>query len=139
MLGKDWNHNYEVHLEFTDGEAVLLREDGKEERFFWEKDRYLSLFASEGALEKGENGYTYRTRDQKTYRFDKEGKCLETESLTGSRITFAYEEEAPFRLVKVQKRKPGNSLPFSMTQRACWSVYKTIREDAWHTGIRENF
>ena len=24
---------------------------------------------------------------QKTYRFDKEGKCLETESLTGSRIT----------------------------------------------------
>ena len=46
-LGKDWNHNYEVHLEFTDGEAVLLREDGKEERFFWEKDRYLSLFASE--------------------------------------------------------------------------------------------
>lgn len=103
VLGKDWNHNYEVHLEFTDGEAVLLREDGKEERFFWEKDRYLSLFASEGALEKGENGYTYRTRDQKTYRFDKEGKCLETESLTGSRITFTYEEEAPFRLVKVQK------------------------------------
>ncbi|RHK57987.1 hypothetical protein DW054_16950, partial [Dorea formicigenerans] len=44
VLGKDWNHNYEVHLEFTDGEAVLLREDGKEERFFWEKDRYLSLF-----------------------------------------------------------------------------------------------
>ena len=103
VLGKDWNHNYEVHLEFTDGEAVLLREDGKEERFFWEKDRYLSLFASEGALEKEKNGYTYRTRDQKTYRFDKEGKCLETESLTGSRITFAYEEEAPFRLVKVQK------------------------------------
>ena len=103
VLGKDWNHNYEVHLEFTDGEAVLLREDGKEERFFWEKDHYLSLFASEGALEKEENGYTYRTRAQKTYRFDKEGKCLETESLTGSRITFAYEEEAPFRLVKVQK------------------------------------
>jgi len=103
VLGKDWNHNYEVHLEFTDGEAVLLREDGKEERFFWEKDRYLSLFASEGALEKGENGYTYCTRDQKIYHFDKEGKCLETESLTGSRITFAYEEEAPFRLVKVQK------------------------------------
>lgn len=103
VLGKDWNHNYEVHLEFTDGEAVLLREDGKEERFFWEKDHYLSLFASEGTLEKGENGYTYRTRDQKTYRFDKEGKCLETESLMGSRITFAYEEEAPFRLVKVQK------------------------------------
>ena len=103
VLGKDWNHNYEVHLEFTDGEAVLLREDGKEERFFWEKNRYLSLFASEGALEKEKNGYTYRTRAQKTYRFDKEGKCLETESLTGSRITFAYEEEAPFRLVKVQK------------------------------------
>ena len=103
VLGKDWNHNYEVHLEFSDGEAVLLREDGKEERFFWEKDHYLSLFASEGALEKEENGYTYRTRAQKTYRFDKEGKCLETESLTGSRITFAYEEEAPFRLVKVQK------------------------------------
>ena len=103
VLGKDWNHNYEVHLEFSDGEAVLLLEDGKEERFFWEKDRYLSLFASEGALEKGENGYTYRTRDQKTYRFDKEGKCLETESLMGSCITFAYEEEAPFRLVKVQK------------------------------------
>ncbi len=103
VLGKDWNHNYEVHLEFTDGEAVLLREDGKEERFFWEKDHYLSLFASEGALEKEENGYTYRTRAQKTYRFDKEGKCLETESLTGSRITFAYEEEAPFRLVKVKK------------------------------------
>ena len=103
VLGKDWNHNYEVHLEFSDGEAVLLREDGKEERFFWEKDRYLSLFASEGALEKEKNGYTYRTRAQKTYRFDKEGKCLETESLTGSRITFAYEEEAPFRLVKVQK------------------------------------
>ena len=54
-------------------------------------------------MEKEKNGYTYRTRAQKTYRFDKEGKCLETESLTGSRITFAYEEEAPFRLVKVQK------------------------------------
>ena len=31
VLGKDWNHNYEVHLEFSDGEAVLLREDGKKE------------------------------------------------------------------------------------------------------------
>ena len=103
VLGKDWNHNYEVHLEFIDGEAVLLREDGKEERFFWEKDRYLSLFASEGVLEKAEDGYTYRTREQKVYRFDREGKCLETETLLGSRIAFMYETEAPFRLVKVEK------------------------------------
>ena len=103
VLGRDWNHNYEVHLEFTDGEAVLLREDGKEERFFWEKDRYLSLFASEGVLEKAEEGYAYRTREQKVYRFDREGMCLETETLLGSRVTFTYETEAPFRLVKVQK------------------------------------
>ena len=103
VLGKDWNHNYEVHLEFTDGEAVLLREDGKEERFFWEKDRYLSLFASEGTLEKAEDGYTYRTREQKVYRFDREGMCLETETLLGSLITFTYEEGSPFRLVKVEK------------------------------------
>ena len=103
VLGKDWNHNYEVHLEFTDGEAVLLREDGKEERFFWEKDRYLSLFASEGVLEKAEEGYTYRTREQKVYRFDREGMCLETETLLGGRVTFTYETEAPFRLVKAEK------------------------------------
>lgn len=103
VLGRDWNHNYEVHLEFTDGEAVLLREDGKEERFFWEKDRYLSLFASEGVLEKAEDGYTYRTREQKVYRFDREGMCLETETLLGSLVTFTYETETPFRLVKVQK------------------------------------
>ena len=103
VLGKDWNHNYEVHLEFTDGEAVLLREDGKEERFFWEKDRYLSLFASEGTLEKAEDGYTYRTREQKVYRFDREGMCLETETLLGGRVTFTYEMEAPFRLVKAEK------------------------------------
>ena len=103
VLGKDWNHNYEVHLEFTDGEAVLLREDGKEERFFWEKDRYLSLFASEGVLEKAEEGYMYRTREQKVYRFDREGMCLETETLLGGRVTFTYETEAPFRLVKAEK------------------------------------
>ena len=103
VLGEDWNHNYEVHLEFTDGEAVLLREDGKEERFFWEKDRYLSLFASEGTLEKAEDGYTYRTREQKVYRFDREGMCLETETLLGGRVTFTYETEAPFRLVKAEK------------------------------------
>ena len=103
VLGRDWNHNYEVHLEFTDGEAVLLREDGKEERFFWEKDRYLSLFASEGVLEKAEDGYTYRTREQKVYRFDREGMCLETETLLGGRVTFTYETEAPFRLVKAEK------------------------------------
>ena len=103
VLGRDWNHNYEVHLEFTDGEAVLLREDGKEERFFWEKDRYLSLFASEGTLEKAEDGYTYRTREQKVYRFDREGMCLETETLLGGRVTFTYETEAPFRLVKAEK------------------------------------
>ena len=103
VLGRDWNHNYEVHLEFTDGEAVLLREDGKEERFFWEKDRYLSLFASEGVLEKAEEGYMYRTREQKVYRFDREGMCLETETLLGGRVTFTYETEAPFRLVKAEK------------------------------------
>ena len=103
VLGRDWNHNYEVHLEFIDGEAVLLREDGKEERFFWEKDRYLSLFASEGILEKEEDGYAYCTRGQKTYRFDGEGKCLEIETLLGIRVAFTYETEAPFRLVKVQK------------------------------------
>ena len=103
VLGRDWNHNYEVHLEFIDGEAVLLREDGKEERFFWEKDRYLSLFASEGILEKTGEGYIYRTREQKVYRFDREGKCLETEALLGSRIAFMYETEAPLRLVKVEK------------------------------------
>ena len=111
-LGKDWNHNYEVHLEFTDGEAVLFREDGKEERFFWEKDRYLSLFASEGILEKTGEGYTYCTREQKTYRFDKEGKCLEIKSFLGSRITFTYEKEEPFRLVKVQK-ETGEFFAFS--------------------------
>ena len=103
VLGRDWNHNYEVHLEFIDGEAVLLREDGKEERFFWEKDRYLSLFASEGILEKEEDGYAYCTRGQKTYRFDGEGKCLEIETLLGIRVAFTYEMEAPFRLVKVEK------------------------------------
>ena len=103
VLGRDWNHNYEVHLEFTDGEAVLLREDGKEERFFWEKDRYLSLFASEGVLEKAEEGYAYRTREQKVYRFDREGMCLETETLLGSLVTFTYEEGSPFRLVKAEK------------------------------------
>ena len=103
VLGRDWNHNYEVHLEFMDGEAVLLREDGKEERFFWEKDRYLSLFASEGTLEKAEDGYTYRTREQKVYRFDREGMCLETETLLGSLVTFTYEEGSPFRLVKAEK------------------------------------
>ena len=75
-LGRDWNHNYEVRVTFSGGEAVLLREDGKEERFFEQEGKYLSLFASEGTFCRTEEGYQYRTRGQRCYCFDQTGRCL---------------------------------------------------------------
>ena len=32
-MGQDWNHNYELFLERKGQELVLIKEDGKEERF----------------------------------------------------------------------------------------------------------
>lgn len=77
VMGQDWNHNYELFLERKGQELVLIKEDGKEERFIkTSTGLWASLFHSDGTLTETEEGFRYETRDQYVYEFDPEGYYL---------------------------------------------------------------
>ncbi len=114
-LGRDWNHNYEVRLVMEDKELVLIREDGKEERFIKASTGgYVSVYHSNGALSETEEGYIYETKEQAKYYFDKDGCCLRQDNGEGTVIVLYYEDVCgtesdcktdtmPKRLTKVER------------------------------------
>ena len=104
-LGRDWNHNYEVRIFKEDNELVLFREEGKEERFFkTSTGEYTAVYHSSGSLSETEEGYQYRTREQVTYYFDKEGCFLRQETGEGVVTELSYEEkEGEKRLTGVER------------------------------------
>ncbi len=105
VLGKDWNHNYEIFLEGPEREKTLVLEDGKEERFILTSTGvYASLYQTDGVLEKTAGGYQYRTNSQDIYRFDEAGSYLCREDKNGNHVWLHYEEEyGKKRLVKIEK------------------------------------
>ena len=104
-LGRDWNHNYEVRIFKEDNELVLFREEGKEERFFKTfTGEYTSVYHSSGSLTETGEGYQYRTREQTTYHFDREGCFLRQETGEGVVTGLSYEEkDGEKRLIKVER------------------------------------
>ena len=115
VLGRDWNHNYEVRLVMEDKELVLIREDGKEERFIKASTgEYVSVYHSNGTLSEMEEGYIYETREQAKYYFDKDGCCFRQDNGEGTVIVLYYEDACgtetdcktgtmPKRLTKVER------------------------------------
>lgn len=117
VLGKDWNHNYEVFLEGPASEKVLVLEDGREERFtLTATGVYVSIYQSDGILEKTEDGFVYRTNSQEVYCFDEEGRYLSREDANGNKISLVYEiAGGKKRLVKVEK-DTGESFGLSYSE-----------------------
>ncbi len=105
VLGKDWNHNYEVRILEERNELVLIREEGKEERFIKTPTGvYTALYHTSGTLSETEGGYVYNTREQVKYYFDKKGYYQKQENLQGINIILYYEESGNCkRLVKVER------------------------------------
>lgn len=93
VLGRDWNHNYEVRIVAEEKELVFIREDGKEERFIkTSTGSYASVYHSSGILSETEDGYVYETRDQTKYFFDRDGYCLRQDNGEGTNIVLYYED-----------------------------------------------
>lgn len=103
VLGRDWNHNYEVRILTEGKETVLIREEGKEERFIkTSTGAYASVYHSGGTLTETKEGYVYETREQVKYYFDKKGYYLKQETLEGITTMLYYEEcGTSRRLIKV--------------------------------------
>jgi RHS repeat-associated protein len=94
VLGRDWNHNYEIFLETDGTEKVISFEDGKEERFLETSTGvYTSIYQNTGTLNQIEHGYEYITREQQKYFFDLEGYCSRKETLKGGGVNLSYEAD----------------------------------------------
>ena len=93
VMGQDWNHNYELFLERKGQELVLIKEDGKEERFIkTSTGLWASLFHSDGTLTETEEGFRYETRDQYVYEFDLEGYYLRKKHREEVLVELVYED-----------------------------------------------
>ena len=93
VMGQDWNHNYELFLERKGQELVLIKEDGKEERFIkTSTGLWASLFHSDGTLTETEEGFWYETRDQYVYEFDPEGYYLRKKHREEVLVELVYED-----------------------------------------------
>ena len=108
VLGRDWNHTYEVFLEKEESTLVLVLEQGKEERFLRTPEgAYVSLYQSNGELSETEEGFLYETRGREKYLFDREGRYLKKEYPDGSGISLYYEEDSKEqgskRVAKIEK------------------------------------
>ena len=91
VLGKDFNHNYEINLTKNHKGIILHLEEGKEETFQpTEKGNYRPTYHSDGTLTKKEKGYTYLTKDKITYHFDEKGYYTKKETLEGDCIILSY-------------------------------------------------
>ena len=116
-LGTDWNHNYEVRLVDAGKEKVLILDEGKEERFLKTSTGvYTSLYHSNGNLEETKEGYLYKTTDQTSYYFDKEGYYLRQEVLNGSVTILHYEESKKGRRLSKIERTTGEAFTLSYTE-----------------------
>ena len=93
VMGQDWNHNYELFLERKGQELVLIKEDGKEERFIkTSTGLWASLFHSDGTLTETEEGFRYETRNQYVYEFDLEGYYLRKKHREEVLVELVYED-----------------------------------------------
>ncbi len=98
VLGKDWNTNYEVCLRFEasklfeGNEIIVLKEDGKEERFFpVDNDIFTPGGNSLATLNKTEYGYEYTTLEGFKYIFGKDGLFNRYEDINGNGYNLEYE------------------------------------------------
>lgn len=102
-LGKDWNHNFEVHLQVEKNLITVMLENGREESFRPIVDgTYFCTHGSTDTLQKSEEGYILRTREMDIYTFDEEGILTGLNGKTRGSYRCIYEEDANKRLVRVE-------------------------------------
>ena len=102
VLGKDWNHNYEVYLEKKKKKCIVVLEEGKEEHFLEVSEgRYEAIYHTNAKLKGTEEGYIYQTKEKREYQFDNRGELQKIELPTQENIIFTYEEKQE----ENQKRK----------------------------------
>jgi len=108
VLGRDWNHNFEIRLETDGQERILSLEDGKEERFIMTSTGvYMPVFQSNGTLTSIDGGYEYCTREQKKYQFDTKGCCVKQKTLTDGCVFLFYETAEEGKRLKKIERESG--------------------------------
>ncbi len=108
VLGSDWNHNYEMFIERRGGELVLLKEDGKEERFIrTSAGLWTSLFHSDGTLTETEEGFRYETRSGYICEFNQEGYYLRKRKRNTVLAELVYEDVSEMTEAEGKSGFPG--------------------------------
>lgn len=120
VLGKDWNTNFEVHLRFEPSkvfegdEIIVLKEDGKEERFLPVNDEiYTPGGNSLAVLTKTKQGYEYVTLEGFKYIFDEDGIFRRYEDINGQGITLIYVFESNKNTLNKVIRDSGEYFEFA--------------------------
>lgn len=93
VLGKKWKHNYEICLVFEKGYITVCKEDGREDCFKREGDRYVSVTGSKYLIKEISQGYQYEEKYGMIYIFNKSGHLLNTSDANGNQIVFTYNED----------------------------------------------
>lgn len=99
-MGIGWRHNYEIQLLILEDRYIVLWNDGREEIFLRGEDgKPEPLFGGQDCLRVEGDGYSYLTRDQKVYCFDRNGKLLKVKGANGQSLSFSYDKYG--RLIQV--------------------------------------
>ena len=100
VLGKKWKHNYEICLVFEKEHITVWKEDGREDCFKKEEDRYVSVTGSKYFIKEISQGYQYEEKYGMMYIFNKLGYLLSVSDANGNQIVFTYNKDNRLTSVK---------------------------------------
>lgn len=137
ILGKDWITNYEVRLSFVASnvfekkEIVIIKEDGKEERFLPVNEKtYTPAANSSAVITIKDDSYEYKTLNGKRYIFDLEGYFTRFEDKNGRGYNLEYlskadEVESATRFLSVIRKDSGEAFYLDYTEEG---YLKSVRD-----------
>ncbi len=113
-LGTGWSHQYDISLDTTNPESILLHTPRGTTLFFnWIKDHYETHPMACATLERDESdgSFTLVSDRQSVYHFDAAGLLQSRDDAQGNTITFAYDGNG--RVSQVTEPGSGQFLQFA--------------------------
>lgn len=116
-----WRHTYSARVIQVDQSAIVQMEDGQEDRFDADGAFLTSHGAQIGDLQRDDNGWKYRSKNNVIYRFGGDGLLLSkksksgTESITRSGAVVTVRNNSG-RSITVTERSDGSPISLSAGQ-----------------------
>ena len=126
VMGKGWRHSYEISLSIEKDSYIIHLSDGQDETYFIDdNENIISIFDDFNRLEKYEEGFKYKSKEDAIYTFNKEGRLETIKNKEDIGLNFYHDNEG--KLKKVSNGL-GSSFEFEYDHSSRLSLVKD------HTG-----